>query len=1475
MSFALISAGFAAIPDQARAATFDPFSPFDPLRATEVQSQAVTLQLPDISGNPSVVSESLSDNGSPVHVSDWTSVSLIRSGLSTGSHHTFTLTAYDASGNAASESISVWTAVSPVAGSFDTTPVSALPGGASGVGIEVDYDFGPFTSNPPTISGDGRYVAYVGAPISGYDARGNPLDAGGQPLDPTSGPLADDEVYLTDTLTGTTTLVTHQQGSASTPSDAPQPTSVVMSSNGRYVAYVASSSDLVTGTVPAGPNIYIYDRTTGTTTLVPTPAPVDTQDQVPAMSITGDGSRLLVVMVDPTASSYQNRTAAVIDWQTSNSPWVPTQIGLQQLEGAAISADGSAVAVGGYTSDFPMTTILDAGSHTQLAQEINYGVPLGFSADGQHLLLNTDVAPFGTPPLADWDRAQPDALAYFGGPLAHAFAGDGMHVTYSDAFSTPPQVYLGNLPSGTGTAPAPQDIGAGAMPVPSSDGSAVAYVNTVTDGSGHKRVAVLVAHPHDSSAPTWPGGAALSATNVTTTSVHLSWPAASDNVGVTAYVLTENGSALATLDGATTSYTVNGLSAGTGYTFAVRAKDAVGNTSAAVSTPVTTLSSGGITAGSDPLSATAKHGGIVSLSWDPAGGTIGGYRVMRDDGTGMHQVADLASATTAFDDPGRLAETSYTYRVDVLDTSNSPSPWTKNVSVTTPSITITKTSAAVPFLTGTSLARLGGEVQLRVEGEPNRTASAHLAFQSAGSGSSADVALTEGPAGVYTGTWTIPEGATSLTSVTGTLSDGVAAHDASAGAAGLPVEVSGAIAVTVDAPPAGSLTGSSLQVDGPAGFSATVAVDAPGTYPVPAPPGTGYDVRLNSTYGTVLGQQTVDVTAGTSTSVEFSPVLAASLVVTDTSAVLYGDQFTLTDAHGATLAEATTSGNTATFPAVAVGTQVTVTSTLPDAYAREWLQRTVQSTVTLAAGANDVTLSHPALPRATLTGTVTGPGGAPLHLATVSVSEHVGGWDETVAATTDSQGRYNLPALIGDATITTSLAGYFPTAGTQALPSGTTSYNVHLSDGTLTVHVLPPAGHHAGGVSVAIAQYGELEQTIDVPAGQTDAVFTGLYPNSDQSIRVTLDDPSRSIKRSYSAAATMDSPNVAVTVQETALGAGTLTGTVSAGGNPVANATIHATEYVDGRRWSYDATTGTDGSYSMSVVAGSLTVALTSGTPPGYDTPAERRVEVPADGTVTRDFVMPAIAFRTVHLALYTTDFGGRQSRQTLDWTTNYHFHTQLRDGAGGYLPVGDTVTIPSSAPSPLTFCANGTEAGLPRGCATVAFDKTQVEITVALHLTQLAGITGRVIGLDGTPATGSWHLLGRWLGPDPNVGSFSTFGAGAHLRQGLPSPGRWEFRVTGGQGSSQPVDVTVANGQLLDLGDIVLSTNHEVDPGASSVVASPDPVHPGQLLQVVATYTMRIGGRGRQDAPRRAVGHHDGDEQHHRERHTGQRHSR
>ncbi|MEU1366604.1 cellulase family glycosylhydrolase [Streptomyces sp. NPDC005803] len=97
----------------------------------------------------------------------------------------------------------------------------------------------------------------------------------------------------------------------------------------------------------------------------------------------------------------------------------------------------------------------------------------------------------------------------------------------------------------------------------------------------------------DTEAPGAPAG--LTVTGVTSGSVSLSWTAATDDTGVTGYDIYRGSTKVGSASG--TTYTDSGLTAGTAYTYTVRARDGAGNVSASSAPAQATTSGSGGSAG--------------------------------------------------------------------------------------------------------------------------------------------------------------------------------------------------------------------------------------------------------------------------------------------------------------------------------------------------------------------------------------------------------------------------------------------------------------------------------------------------------------------------------------------------------------------------------------------------------------------------------------------------------------------------------------------------------------------------------------------------------------------------------------------------------------------------------------------------------------------------------------------------------------
>lgn len=196
------------------------------------------------------------------------------------------------------------------------------------------------------------------------------------------------------------------------------------------------------------------------------------------------------------------------------------------------------------------------------------------------------------------------------------------------------------------------------------------------------------------------------ATNVSQTQLTISWNAAIDNRGVTAYKVYRNGSLIATL-GNVLSYTNTGLTANTAYQYQAQALDAAGN--ASVLSPaysVTTIANPDVTAPSKPAGLVAINvtQTQATINWNASTDNVGvtGYFLYRDNAL----LATLGNVTT-FTNTGLSSSTSYTYAVEAFDAAGNISTISSNLVVTTlatPDVTAPATPTAPVLVSSTENA---------------------------------------------------------------------------------------------------------------------------------------------------------------------------------------------------------------------------------------------------------------------------------------------------------------------------------------------------------------------------------------------------------------------------------------------------------------------------------------------------------------------------------------------------------------------------------------------------------------------------------------------------------------------------------------------------------------------------------------------------------------------------------------------------
>jgi chitodextrinase len=227
----------------------------------------------------------------------------------------------------------------------------------------------------------------------------------------------------------------------------------------------------------------------------------------------------------------------------------------------------------------------------------------------------------------------------------------------------------------------------------------------------------------DTQAPTAPGTPILSV--VSSTQINLTWAAATDNVGVTAYFVERcTGIGCSTFAAvgspSTTSFSDTGLAASTSYTYRVRATDAAGNLG-----PYSTVASATTQNTPDTQPPTAPGTPIlnvvsstqINLTWAPATDNVGvtGYLVERCTGVGCSTFAAIGSpAAASFSDTGLAASTSYAYRVRATDAAGNLGPYSTVASATTQNASDTQP----PTAPGTPILSVVSSTQINLTWDP-------------------------------------------------------------------------------------------------------------------------------------------------------------------------------------------------------------------------------------------------------------------------------------------------------------------------------------------------------------------------------------------------------------------------------------------------------------------------------------------------------------------------------------------------------------------------------------------------------------------------------------------------------------------------------------------------------------------------------------------------------------------------------------
>jgi Fibronectin type III domain/Concanavalin A-like lectin/glucanases superfamily/Sulfatase-modifying factor enzyme 1 len=224
--------------------------------------------------------------------------------------------------------------------------------------------------------------------------------------------------------------------------------------------------------------------------------------------------------------------------------------------------------------------------------------------------------------------------------------------------------------------------------------------NGDTPDTNKKFVVVSVPDPSDKIPPVFAG--LVSATTASDKKIVLKWKA-SPSSDISQYNIYYAGNLVTPVSSTEgTDYVVNGLTAGTSYTFTVRAKDASGNEDTnRVSKSAQTLSySVPEFSGLTSVAAASGVAGLTSLtlSWPRGGSTTSGYKVYQSssaDGENFNSpLADIASSTTtSYTATGLSSNTKYYFVVRAYDSTLTPALFELN--------TVERSATTLPILAPT------------------------------------------------------------------------------------------------------------------------------------------------------------------------------------------------------------------------------------------------------------------------------------------------------------------------------------------------------------------------------------------------------------------------------------------------------------------------------------------------------------------------------------------------------------------------------------------------------------------------------------------------------------------------------------------------------------------------------------------------------------------------------------------------------
>jgi uncharacterized repeat protein (TIGR01451 family) len=943
------------------------------------------------------------------------------------------------------------------------------------VSMSSEGEKGNWASSRPSISADGRYIAFQ----SGADNL-----------------VPDDtndtwDVFVHDMATGITTMASVSSSGIHGDISSWNPD---ISGDGRYVAFESCSANLVEGAADHSSHIYVHDMVNGTTTIASVSTNGTLADDGCALpSISYDGR---YIALQSFANNLVEGTRPPEDTRRWENIFVRDMVtGITYLASVSsdgqvadytcwcpsMSADGRYIAFAssasnlvpeGHNTHKPQiyvrdtvscnTTIVSTGISGAVADQFSEHPSI--SGDGRYVAFRSHASNLveddtnGVPDIFVRDMVTGstarvsiscDGTQANGESLDPSISGDGRYVVFTSlANNLAPgdtdssyDIYRHDCQTGETSLLSNNYLGqelsvtAGYADI-NGDGTSVVFESSgpsmVPEDTDRFLDVFLVSF--NIQPPTWPEGSTLAASNIGQTMITLAWTAAQDTNQVWGYRVFKDSEQLADVSGSLTSYLVDGLTPDTEYTFKVEAIDGPGGivTTTGPSLTIRTLPEGG----QIQLTVVAQPGGLANLAWDPIGpgseATV--YRIYRATEGGPESLRGSVSvnATTSFQDTDLAAETTYTYTIKTVNISEVESHYAGPTEVTTPALQSIASLTWQLRRAANGLVDMGSMVTIQVQGEANRQIEATVGYKTwlddqgqlltvpRPVQSAVSLSQITGSPGSYQGGFLIENGISELDSLGATLSDG-AGHQVLANMTiPSPIYISGAIRAAVTAA-LGSLSESRLIAwSNSAGSGFTTAMSDGGSYLLTGlPPSTDYRVRILRSDGRLqASQEGITVANGLETAVSLSPALPASLhlhVETYSGLGIPNAIVFFNDATTGNFIESKVADSQGWLTALQrslSGDQFRATVRTALPYVSG-----VAASFTLAAGQNEGTIQVDKLAEGELSGRVSGPEDENIGGAYVTATQFVDGRSATRRTVTDAGGLYNLTLFAGEATV--------------------------------------------------------------------------------------------------------------------------------------------------------------------------------------------------------------------------------------------------------------------------------------------------------------------------------------------------------------------------------------------------------------------------------------------------------------------------